>query len=119
MILFYTCNHKASVMVCLQKNSFDERFTHCFIRESFVHRFEIFRKIKETLSNIRERMQTRKENLFGNKQFSIDICKFRIGYMFFCINTFTFLLTCVQIQFQGSAREIEEQVKQHSMSSIL
>lgn len=65
-------------------------------------------------------MQTRKENLSGNKQFSIDICtKFRIGYMFFCINTFTFLLTCVQIQFPGSAREIEEQVKQHSMSPIL
>ena len=32
---------------------------------------------------------------------------------FFCINAFTFMLTYVQIQFKGSSREIEQQVKQY------
>ena len=33
--------------------------------------------------------------------------------IFFCINTCTFMLTCVQIQFRGSSREIEQHFKQH------
>ena len=31
----------------------------------------------------------------------------------FCINTFTFILTCAQIQFKGSLGEIEQQVKKY------
>ena len=31
----------------------------------------------------------------------------------FCINGFTFMQTCVQIQFTGSLTEIEKHVKQH------
>ena len=37
--------------------------------------------------------------------------------VFFCYNTFTFMLTCVQVQFKGSSREIEQQVKQHEIST--
>ena len=33
--------------------------------------------------------------------------------VFICLNTFPFMLTCVQIQPKGPSREIEQQLKQH------
>ena len=34
------------------------------------------------------------------------------------MNTFTFLVTCVQTQFKGSSTEIEQQVKQHGARTL-
>ena len=36
-----------------------------------------------------------------------------MGFILFCINTFTFMPAFVQIQFKGSSREVEPQVKQY------
>ena len=41
------------------------------------------------------------------------IWKQPVLHIFFCINTFIFMETCVQIRFKGSLREIEKEVKQH------
>ena len=72
-------------------------------------RFFIGKSYKQYQINISKTFQAglRKKMKIQLEQFYIDNCLwFCIWYILFCINTYTFILMCVQIQFKSVSRQI-------------
>ena len=100
----------------LDLRAFKLEFTRLFMSNSFILNtsMKFPKRLRKTYAKFEKKhWKERKDNLFGNKQFSIVICKkFWVGYIFSCKNPFTFVLSCVRIQvIKGSSRETEQQVK--------
>ena len=75
-------------------------FTRSFIGKSYKqHQINIFQTFQTEIR--------KKKMKIYYEQFCIDICLwFWIWYILFCINTYTFILICVQIQFKGPSWQI-------------
>ena len=66
---------------------------------------------------LRRTKQHSRQNIRKKGKFILEQAVLHI--IFFCVNTLTFMLTCVKIQFKGSSRDIEQQVNTVNASVAL